>query len=250
LKFLAALRYLTTIPLPLRRPLSPGEIGASALFFPLVGLVIGLFLAASGWLLKLLFPSALVNVLIIGGLAAFSGARQLGGLAHTADGLVSHAGPETRLRITDDKRVGSFGIIAVAALLLLKYVALDSLPQSQSLWLYALIYFPVLGRWAMVYAIFSFRGARPSGPDGDFKRGARWYGMLAATLIALGVTFSLARLPGLVIMAGVFAVAGLLGLYLKSRFGGLNIAAYGAVGELAEATALVMLSLLVHIGLA
>ncbi|MFH0941682.1 MAG: adenosylcobinamide-GDP ribazoletransferase [Chloroflexota bacterium] len=248
MKFLVALKYLTTIPLPLRRQSGFEEMGGSSLFFPLVGLLIGLFLASLSWLLKLLLPAALVNVLVVSALVAITGARHLDGLAHTADGLVGHATREARLEITGDKRTGSFGIIAVAALLLLKYIALDSLPQG--LWLATLIYMPVLGRWAMVYAIFSFQSARPSGLDGDFKRGTRWYGLLVATLTALAVTFALARLPGLVVMLGVLVAVTILALYLRGRFGGLTVAAYGATGEFAEAVTLVMVSLLVYLGLA
>lgn len=248
MKFLAALKYLSTIPLPLRRRFNPRELGGSSLFFPLVGLLIGLFLGSLGWLLKLLLPEALVNVLVVSALAAITGARHLDGLAHTADGLVGHATREARLEIINDKRVGSFGIIAVAALLLLKYIALDSLPQG--LWLATLIYMPVLGRWAMVYAIFSFRSARPSGADGDFKGGTRWYGLLAATLTALAAIFVIARLPGLVVMVGVLGAVAILALYLRARFGGLTIAAYGAIVEFAEAMTLVMVSLLVYLGLA
>lgn len=248
MKFLIALKYLTTIPLPLRCQLNPRVMGGSTLFFPLVGLVIGLILAALGCLLKLLLPPALVNVLVVGAMVAISGARQLDGLAHTADGLVGHASREVRLQIMDDRRIGSFGIIAVAALLLLKYIALDSLPQG--LWLATLIYFPVLGRWAMVYVVFCFRNAQRLGPDSDFKQGIRWYSLLAATLIAMAVTFSLAKLPGLVVMLGVLVAVALLALYLRERFGGLTIPVYGAVGEFAEVAALVMVSLMVHVGLA
>jgi adenosylcobinamide-GDP ribazoletransferase len=248
LKLLVALKYLTTIPLPFHRQPGFEEIGRSSLFFPLVGLLIGLVLTSLGWLLKLLLPPALVNALVISALVALTGARHLDGLAHTADGLVGHATREARLEIMNDKRVGSFGVIAVAALLLLKYIALDSLPQS--LWLATLIILPVVGRWAVVYVIFIFRTARPSVPDGDFKRGTKWYGLLVATLITLAITFFLARLPGLVVMLGILVAVTLLAAYLKGRFGGLTMAAYGAVIEFSEVVTLVLVSLLVHLGLA
>jgi len=248
LRFLAALKYLTTIPLPLRREFSPRELGGSSLFFPVVGLLMGFFLAALGWLLGFILPPLLVSLLVIGALVAASGARQLDGLAHAADGLVGHASRETRLEITSDKRVGSFGIIAVAALLLLKYVALGSLPQG--LWLRTLIFLPVLGRWAMVYATFAFRSARLLEADGEFKNGAKWYGLLVATIITLGVAFAMAGVQGIAVTLGVLLVAFLLGLFFKNRFGGLTITTYGAICELAEAAALVMIAALANLGLA
>jgi cobalamin 5'-phosphate synthase/cobalamin synthase len=239
---------LSTIPIPLRRQFSFEEIGRSSVYFPLVGLLLGLVLASFCWLLKFLLPPPVVNVLIITALVAFTGARHLDGLAHTADALVSHKTSQARLEIMSDKRVGSFGIIAVAGLLLVKYIALDSLPQS--LLLSTLIYLPVLSRWTMVYAIFSFGSARLSGTDGDFKRGTRWYGLLVATLTALVITFFLAGLPGLVVMVGVLAAVALFATYLKGRFGGLTVATYGAVIEFVEVVTLVLVLLLVHLGLA
>ena len=248
MKFLVALKYLTTIPVPFHRELSPRELGDSSPFFSLVGLIIGLFLAALGWLLRIIFPEMLVDVLVVGALVAVSGARQLDGFAHTADSLVVGMSRETRLEIMADRRVGSFGIIAVVALLLLKYVALDSLPPG--LWLPALVYMPVLGRWAMVYDIYFFRSASPSGQDDNFKQGTRWYSLLSATVIAIAVIFALARLPGLMVMAGVLIVATILGFYFRGRFGGLTIMTYGAVCEFAELAVLVIASLLAHVGLA
>jgi len=248
LKFLAALKYLSTIPVLPHRQFTDAELGRSSAYFPLIGLLIGLVLASLCWLLKFLLPFPVVNVLVITGLVALTGARHLDGLAHTADALVGHKIPQARLEIMDDKRIGSFGIIAVAALLLVKYITLNSLPQS--LLFGTLIYLPVLSHWAMVYATFSFRSARPSGPDWDFKRGTRWYDLLAATLIAMVIVFYLARLSGLVVMVGVLVAVTLLAIHLRSRFNGLTLAAYGAVIEFGEAATLVLVSLLVHLGLA
>ena len=44
MSFLAALEYLSTIPLPPRRRFSYGEMGRASIYYPLVGLLIGLVL--------------------------------------------------------------------------------------------------------------------------------------------------------------------------------------------------------------
>jgi len=52
---LAALSFLTIIPLPHRREIDPEEVGRSIAYFPVVGVIIGLILAGLNWLLGLFF---------------------------------------------------------------------------------------------------------------------------------------------------------------------------------------------------
>ena len=61
MRFLAALSFLTIIPLPLRREIDPEEVGRSIAYFPVVGVIIGLILAGLNWLFGLFLPSAVVN---------------------------------------------------------------------------------------------------------------------------------------------------------------------------------------------
>ena len=64
MSFLAALRFLTTIPLPGRGEFRPEVVGRSTVFFPLVGLIIGLIMGGWRWLLGLLLPQPVANVLV------------------------------------------------------------------------------------------------------------------------------------------------------------------------------------------
>ncbi len=74
MKFLAALQFLTVIPLPRRLRISPEAAGGSAGYFPAVGIILGLILAGLNWLLGLVLPPALVNVLLVASLAGLTGA--------------------------------------------------------------------------------------------------------------------------------------------------------------------------------
>ncbi|MBI2174827.1 MAG: adenosylcobinamide-GDP ribazoletransferase, partial [Candidatus Omnitrophica bacterium] len=172
MRFLAALSFLTIIPLPIRREISPEEVGRSLGYFPVVGVIIGLILAGLNWLFRWFLPPTVISGLLIVAMVLISGALHLDGFIDTCDGIAGHQTVEDRWRVMHDSRVGAFGVIGVFLLLLVKYVSLSSLPES---WLtITLLVMPVVSRWAMVYAVFAYPYARPDGLGLAFKQGASW----------------------------------------------------------------------------
>ena len=244
MRFLAALQFLTIIPLLRRREVSPEEAGRSIAYFPVVGIIIGLILAGLNWLLGLLLPSAVVNVLLIVSLVVISGALHLDGFVDTCDGIAGHKTVEERWRVMRDSRVGGFGIVGICCLLLVKYISLNSVPETSLM--VTLVLMPVVSRWAMVYAIFAYPYAKPSGLGKVFKHGASWQRLTIATLIALAVVVVLARLAGLVIMFGIWVIVIAMAAYLKRKFSGLTGDNYGAINEVTEVCVLVLVCLLAH----
>ena len=247
MRFLTALNFLTIIPVSWRRDVSPEELGRSLGYFPLVGIVIGLILAGLDWTLDWILPSAVVNVLLIVSLAVISGVLHLDGFADTCDGIAGHKTVEARWQVMHDSRVGGFGIVGVCLLLLVKYVSLNSVPEP--LLMTTLIIMPVVSRWAMVYAIFAYPYARPSGLGKVFKQEASWLRFTMATLIALAVAIVLARLAGLIIMAGIWVMVVLMAAYLKRKFSGLTGDTYGAINEVSEVCVLILVLILAKFGL-
>ncbi|MFC2003250.1 adenosylcobinamide-GDP ribazoletransferase [Chloroflexota bacterium] len=246
--FLAALKFLTIIPLPWRREVSPEELGRSAAYFPLVGLIIGLIMAGWHWLLGLFLPGAVVDILVIVSLVVISGALHLDGFIDTCDGIAGHKSVEDRWRVMHDSRAGGFGVVGVCCLLLVKYVALNNVPDS--LLMVTLVLMPVLSRWAMVYAIFAYPYARPSGLGKAFKQGAGWLRFTVATLITFAVAVILLQLTGLAVMLGIWIIMVAMATYLKGKFSGLTGDTYGAVNEVAEVCVLILILVLDRIGLA
>jgi adenosylcobinamide-GDP ribazoletransferase len=243
LRVLAAFRFLTIIPLPGGK-VSPREVGGSIAYFPLVGAIIGLILLGLNWLLGLVLLPALVNILLLVSLAVISGGLHLDGFVDTCDGMVGHKTVRERWRVMKDSRAGAFGIIGVCFLLLVKFVALNSVPAS---WLsLTLLLMPVLSRWAMVYAVFAYPYAKPSGLGRVFKQEASSSGFLVATVIALAIAVMPSQLAGLFIMFGVWIIVTALAFYLKGRFGGLTGDSYGAINEIAEVLVLILVCLLAH----
>lgn len=217
-------------------------------YFPMVGVIIGLILVGLNWLLSLLLPSSLVNALLIVCLAVISGALHLDGFVDTCDGIAGHKTVEERWRVMLDSRAGSFGIVGVCCLLLVKYISLNSVPET--FLMATLVLMPVVSRWAMVYTVFAYPYAKPSGLGKTFKQGASWQRLAMATLTALVVAVVLARLAGLAIMLGIWLMVIAMAAYLKSKFAGLTGDNYGAINEVAEVGVLILVYLLIWLGLA
>ncbi len=244
MKFLAALSFLTVIPLPRRREVSPEQVGRSIGYFPVVGIIIGLILAGLYWLLRLVLPSAVVSGLLLVCLVVLTGGLHLDGFVDTCDGIAGHKTAEARWQVMHDSRAGAFGIVGVCCLLIVKYVSLNSVPES--LMMMTLVLMPVVSRWAMVYAVFAYPYARPSGLGKVFKQAASQRRLAIATLVALAVAIPWFRLAGLVIMLGVWVIVVAMAAYLKRKFSGLTGDTYGAINEVAEVGVLILVCLLAH----
>jgi adenosylcobinamide-GDP ribazoletransferase len=244
LSFLAALQFLTSIPVPLKRELSPAQLGRATTYFPIVGLIIGVILAVLNWLLYYILPPSVINALLIAVLVIITGALHLDGFADTCDGIAGHKTVEERWRVMHDSRTGAFGVVGVVLLLLTKYVSLNNVPPE---WITAvLIFMPVVSRWAIVYAIFVYPYARPEGLGTVYKNATRWPQFTVATIItfaAAGALFPLFSYMGLILIFGIFVITTALAFYLKHKFAGLTGDTYGAINEIAEVTALLLVVL-------
>jgi adenosylcobinamide-GDP ribazoletransferase len=239
---------LTSIPISFKRELKSEEAGRSTAYFPVVGLIIGVILAGLARLLDFILPEAVVNVLIIVTLVGITGALHLDGFADTCDGMAGYKTVEERWRVMRDSRTGAFGVVGLVLLLLAKYVSLNNVDPD--LIIPALVFMPVVSRWAMVYAIFAFPYARPEGLGAAYKSATRWPQFAVATAITLAVAAALYPVlsyTGLLVVSGVWLVTTALAFYFKHKFAGLTGDTYGAINEIAEVMALVIVILVATI---
>jgi adenosylcobinamide-GDP ribazoletransferase len=258
--FLRALSLLTRLPVRARwgDDILPGRAMAA---YPLVGAVIGVVLAGLAWLLtsgvgqidalrggsgaglSLLLAAALILV----AWAAITGMLHLDGWADCCDALIAPLSRERRLEVLKDPRLGSFGGAGLILLLLVKLAAVVDVLATAADWplaaLLPLLVVPVLGRWAVVIAAASFPLARPDGMGASFRRGLGRREVILATLTTT-VACLLMGWGGLVVWAA--AVLALLGMarLAMARLGGLTGDVYGAIIELTETGALVVVVLL------
>jgi adenosylcobinamide-GDP ribazoletransferase len=244
--FLRAIGLLTVLPMRSRwdECTVPGRAMA---FYPLTGALIGGVLAGLAlllWLSRLpavapLLPAALVLAAWIG----ITGGLHLDGWADCCDALFVPVSRERRLEILHDPRLGSFGGIGLATLLLVKLAAIQGVLASP--WrLPVLFVVPVLARWAMVIAARAFPLARPDGMAAHFRQGLGRRELIIATITAALATALIGWRGLALVAAGVAAMLAVSRLAV-TRVGGMTGDVYGAIIEAAETAALVAACLVV-----
>jgi adenosylcobinamide-GDP ribazoletransferase len=239
MSLLAAIAFLTILPLPGRWSTSAGRhLAGSTRWFPLVGMGLGFVLAGLDWLLGFVLAQPARDALMVLAGLALNGALHLDGLMDTCDGAFAPAPPERRLEIMRDSHVGSFGVAAAGLLLLGKYAALSSLGDTPR-WA-ALVAMAVLGRWAMSLAVVAFPAGRSEGLGYVVKKGARPADLALAGALALLVCLAALQAAGVLLFVCTSFVTWLAARALVARLTGLTGDAYGALNELAELAALAL----------
>lgn len=231
-RFIDALQFLTRLPAPRLSDSHPADISRSAVWFPVVGALIGVGVTAAVWIGDCAAPwigaflGVLVWVLITGGL-------HIDGLADVADALgAAHRSPERFVEVMHDPHVGANGVIAIVLLLMAKLVLLSQIPQSQMM--LALILVPVWARWGpLVWSLLLPPLSRGLGERFSRKidnKGVAAYGV-ALTLISAWLA------P---VLIGALVIVFVIAAYWKYRLGGLTGDCLGASIEVME-TALLFL---------
>ena len=231
--FLAALRFLTIMPLAWRSEQDGRFFAASLAWFPVIGLLIGLAGAALISCLIPFFPSPVLAVAAIVLLAAASGCLHLDGLADSGDGLLSARSRERILEIMRDSHTGAMGVIALVLVLLGKFAALSSLTGSTLI--ATLIAMPLAGRCAIVLTMACLPYARKGEGLGRlfYSPSSRWAALWALALLVAVLAWGGWRLV-LPVLGAVALTVSLFSLWCRSKIGGATGDTLGAVCELTE----------------
>jgi cobalamin 5'-phosphate synthase/cobalamin synthase len=232
--FLAAIAFLTRLPVGRLAAFDAADVAHSAGWFPLIGVFLGTIYSLTAALLKNYLPLEVVGVLLVILDALATGALHYDGLADTADGFGGGKSREDILRIMRDHAIGSYGGMALATLVALKVTAYAAL-LKQSNWMAALILTPALGRWSMLLLTATLPYARPSASviDGIGKRSVLWGTVVVSVTIIAAVSGR-----AWIAMAAVVAVTAAFGFYCRRRIAGITGDTLGANLQLCESAAL------------
>lgn len=121
--FFIALQFLTLFRFKKNLNFSNSELKKSVLFFPIIGLSLGLILYFISEAFLKNSPLSIQAVLMVTLLAILSGGLHLDGLSDCADALLSSRSKERMLKIMKDSHTGSMAVIVLWVFLSLKAVA-------------------------------------------------------------------------------------------------------------------------------
>lgn len=234
---LAAVMFLTRIPVPSWVGHDRELLARSAGWFPAVGLIAGgwgaLVYAATAWGWT---PMA-AAVISVAATVWLTGAFHEDALADACDGFGGGWERAQVLAIMKDSRVGSYGAVGVSLALLARVVLIAAIGEHGGVGAVAraLITSHVLARWSSLPLIWRYEYVREdssrSRPYASAVNGPRLVAGTAVTVVVVSATVGLAALP---LAATAVAVTALGGRYFRRRIGGITGDCLGAANQLVE----------------
>lgn len=224
-----AVRELTFLP-----GAAPADMGASAFFYPLIGVSMGgaayLF---DRWTQTLLGigPSSVAVVLLV---AALSGLRPQRDFSRVVAALLRGQRSDFLARAGGG---ASWPVVGLTLLLEVWLVAhLDRLRPV------GLLFAPALGVWSMVVLGFGSRAARADGRRGKFAEQVTFTEFAIASVATFAFVFWLTQFLGIVLVCAAAMATMTVRLTLHARLDGVPHAALGATWQLVALVTLAVLA--------
>ena len=233
-RLLGAVQFLTIVPL--RR--AAASSGTSAVFFPLVGAFLG---ASTGAILVLCSkavatPVAAMIALIY--LVAVTGCLHEDALADVADAFRSGRSRERIMLVLKDSRIGSYGGVALALSLMLRWQALAAIRVNPVLGLAGAL---ALSRASLV-ALGATTPAAGEGLGRTFVEQLSQPPMYGAVAQAVALAFLAGWRNGVIMIVASTLVVAAAHAWFLARLGGVNGDCLGATCQVVEMINLLILA--------
>ena len=245
---LIAIQFLTRVPVKTKTQWDDKSIAQSVLYYPLIGLIIGLVTGFSAFLLEALQP--MLGAVIVLLLWVFiTGGLHLDGLADSADAWAGgYANRQRSLEIMKDPSAGPFAVVVLVLLILVKYIAVVTLLESNLFWLLCVA--PVLGRLSVIVLFLTTPYVREQGLGSIMA--SHLNRKLSYLVVIITLTIVLAVLPFMVfllVLSACIIVLYLLRYLMMSRLEGMTGDTIGASLEIIEAVSVFVLAAMVSLNI-
>ena len=243
LPLFTAIQFLTRLPVPIRHLPDDKTIGRSLLYYPFVGLLIGLGLAVLHVaLLRVAAPNLLRAALELALWVIMTGALHLDGLADTVDAWAGGRGNRQRtLDIMKDPTSGPMGVTAIVLVLIMKFAALSTIFAQQ--W-YILLLAPFAARCALVWLFLRIPYVRKGGIGEALSQHAPRLSAKIVLVIFTSAALLLYVKPAVVAFVSALLVYAWFGQDMRRRIGGTTGDTAGAMVELTETLTLTVMAVL------
>lgn len=240
--FILMVQFLTRIPINVNLDVKEEDFRKGVIYFPLVGLIVGLINALTYVVIARLLSSTLAVVAVTLMNILITGAFHLDGIADTCDGIFSARKKDRMLEIMKDSQIGTNGAVAIFFDLALRIVMLYTINEAHVV--KAIIVSSIIARTITVVLMRYSVYARPDGGLGNLFIGKISRNNIIITLV-IGSLLSVFIMGYQVLM--ILAVTVLFGMlyknYITSKIDGMTGDTLGASNELCEI--LVLLSVLI-----
>ena len=232
----AAVSFLTVLPVANADGGAGTRLGRA--YFPAIGALVGLVAGSVLVLVEAISTPLLGAAAAVATLCLVTGAIHLDGLADSADGLFGRGDTARRLEVMRDPRLGSYGVTAVVAALLLQTAALAAMAPGRAL--VALVVAGAMSRLAAALVIAWLPYVRSTGlgtpASTSSGRGIDLAAGLATVLLVGLLDWRRALVALALVAVTVLLVAGLA----RRRLGGVTGDVCGASAELSQLAVLLV----------
>ncbi|WZL71786.1 adenosylcobinamide-GDP ribazoletransferase [Clostridiaceae bacterium 35-E11] len=229
-KFILMMQFLTRIPINIYINVDEDHFRDGIIFFPLVGLIIGMFTVSVYYLAYRLGGAFLAAVLAVAAEVFITGGLHLDGLGDTFDGVYSNRPKDRILEIMKDSRLGTNAALAILITILVKVAFLYSF-DTQAIYAVILL-MPVFSRLCLVYASRFSVYARSNGMGNFFIGQINNQHVLVAILIT--VIISLMNIWAMPFLLIGYAFSVYYVRHITGKIGGMTGDTLGALCELSE----------------
>ncbi|MGD1889385.1 MAG: adenosylcobinamide-GDP ribazoletransferase [Cyclobacteriaceae bacterium] len=250
--FFTAVMFYTRIPGPSWVDHSPEYINKSIRYFPLIGWIIGILsgvgLVVGHWLISPFFAAIFCIIISVW----LTGAFHEDGFADVCDGFGGGWTKEQILRIMKDSRVGTYAVVGLILLLMLKVSLLIEI-AGQPEWIYIILVVVnghTLSRLMAATVIFTHQYVRED-EQSKAKPVAKAYSKINVTLALLfgliptAVIVTLTNQPGwCLIPILLYLVKVYLSILFQRKIGGYTGDCLGATQQIVEVAYYIIVVLL------
>jgi adenosylcobinamide-GDP ribazoletransferase len=225
-----AVQFLTVARRYREALMKPAEIGSALLYFPLVGLALGLILAGLNYFLERYLESEILGTVHVMTLIIMTGAVHLEEMQNGFPLFFQIS----RSRRDADRSPAIYGLLAILLVVLFKVRAIEVTGETRSL---ALLMAPCLARWAPLMLVYG--GSAGGDPLGARQQLRSWQ-FIIVTAATLGIAGYFLGVAGLWAGLCLSLLTLVVRLSINRSGGGFDQDAVGFLIELSEALSFVL----------
>ena len=238
--FLLFFQFFTRIPINKSLKCEKENFKRGSIFFPVVGLFIGIIQFLVYYILIKVLPVNITAVFVVIIPIVITGGLHVDGLGDTCDGFFSLKGDKYKIiEVMKDSSVGTYATIAIVFDMLARYAAVSTIIEMNLPLI--LIATPIIARFTVVFISFIGKNAKETGSGNifigniDVKRI-----VIAGTItIILGTSLIGFNKSVILIIAGL-CLSFLFNKFCESKITGLTGDSLGANNELVEILTMIL----------
>jgi len=238
--FLLLFQFFTRIPINKNLECDKENFRRGSIFFPVVGLFIGVVQFLVYYILIKVLPVNITAVFVVIIPIVITGGLHVDGLGDTCDGFFSLKGDKYKIiEVMKDSTVGTYATIAIVFDILVRYAAVNTIIEVNLPFI--LIVVPIIARFTVVFISFIGKTAKETGSGNIFIANID-----VRTLVITGITTMIfvTLLIGLnksvILIVSALLLSFFFNKFCESKITGLTGDSLGANNELVEILTMIL----------